>query len=124
MEEFYSHYRQIILSKCDPAPNHECILWIMTPRPSGYGVIKFKSPITGQYHTVNAHRLSLMVFNETLDVDSLDISHLCHNRLCMLKDHLSAEPHSVNMSRVACVNRQLCEGHRPYPPCILNLKLP
>ena len=57
----------------------------MTPKQNGYGVIKFKSPITGQHQTVNVHRLSFIVFNDTMDIK-------CHNRLCMLKHHLSAEP--------------------------------
>ena len=43
----------------------------MTPKQNGYGVIKFKSPITGRYQTVNAHRLSFMVFNETMDISGM-----------------------------------------------------
>ena len=46
----------------------------MTPNQNGYGVIKFKSPITGQYQTVNAHRLSFMVFNETMDISGMDVT--------------------------------------------------
>ena len=38
----------------------------MIPKQNGYGVIMFKSPITGQYETVTAHRLSVMVFNEPM----------------------------------------------------------
>ena len=58
-------------SKCDSAPNHQCILWNMTPKQNGYGVIKFKSPITGQYH---AYRLSFMVFNKTMDISGMDVT--------------------------------------------------
>ena len=123
MDSFFQKYRMNMFSKCDAAPNHQCILWNMTPNHNGYGVIKFKSPITGQYQTVNAHRLSFMVFNETMDISGMDVSHLCHNRLCMLKDHLSAEPHAVNCSGVACCNRTKCQGHGQYPPCLLHLKL-
>ena len=64
----------------------------MTPKQNGYGVIKFKSPNTSQYQPVNAHRLRFMLFNETMDISGMDVSHLCHNRLHMLKDHLSVEP--------------------------------
>ena len=55
----------------------------MTPKQNGYGVIKFKSLNTGEYH----------------------------NRLRMLKDHLSVEPQAVNCSRVACCNRNTYQGH-------------
>ena len=44
----------------------------MTPKENGYGVIKFKSPIIGQYQTVNAHILRFMVFNETIHISGMD----------------------------------------------------
>ena len=74
MEFCFEMYQMIIFSKCDSAPNHQCILWNMTLKQNGYGVIKFKSPITGQCQTVNAHRLSFMVFNETMDISGMDVT--------------------------------------------------
>ena len=71
IEFWFEKYQMIISSKCDSAPNHQCILWNMTPKQNGYGVIKFKSPITGQYH---AHRLSVMVFNKTMDISGMDVT--------------------------------------------------
>ena len=47
----------------------------------------------------------------TMDISGMDVSHLCHNRLRMLKDHLSVEPQAVNCSRVACCNRNTYQGH-------------
>ena len=63
-----------MFSKCDSAPNHQCVLWNITHKQNGYGVIKVKSPITGQYHTVNAHRVSFMVFNETMDISGMNVT--------------------------------------------------
>lgn len=54
-----------------------------------------------------------------------ETSHLCHNKRCMNMDHLASEPHSINMSRVACANERLsrgvadfCFGHEGYSQCI------
>ena len=74
IEFCFEKYQIIMFSKCDSAPNHQCILWNMTPKQNGYGVIKFKSPITGQYQTVNAHILSFMAVNETMDISGMDVT--------------------------------------------------
>ena len=74
MEFCFEKYQMIIFSKCDSASKHQCILWNMTPKQNGYGVIKFKSPITGQYQTVDAHRLRFMVFNKTMDISGMDVT--------------------------------------------------
>ena len=55
IEFCFEKYQMIIFSKCDSA-------------------IKFKSPITGQYQTVNAHRLSFMAFKETMDISGMDVT--------------------------------------------------
>ena len=38
-----------------------------------------------------------------MDITGKDISHLCHNKLCVRGEHLSAEPHAVNNARQKCV---------------------
>jgi len=54
----------------------------------------------------------------------LDISHVCHSRLCINADHLSHEPHDVNMDREGCQRLGRCTGHKldgkQFAPCILQ----
>ena len=45
-----------------------------------------------------------MVFIQAMDITGKDIRHLCHNKLCVRGEHLSAEPHAVNNVRQNCVN--------------------
>ncbi len=45
-----------------------------------------------------------------------NISHLCHNTMCINKDHLSLEPIAVNNERKKC--KKYCLGHQiGYPLC-------
>ena len=60
-----------------------------------------------------------------------DISHLCGHKNCILFEHLSFEPHSINLGRVSCHRsrgmHRRCSGHQEcrneehivYPNCIL-----
>ena len=47
---------------------------------------------------VNAHRASYIAFNEIF-VLPLDISHCCHESSCVNPNHLSHEPHDINIER-------------------------
>ena len=57
-----------------------------------------------------------------------DISHLCHNSLCVNFDHLNREPHSINIQRYTsqCKTTKICLGHTDeksgdvFPKCIIN----
>ncbi len=105
--------------------NGTCRLWTKAINRDGYGVIKFKSPTDFSWKTTTTHRLSFVVFNRGSfeDIINLEISHLCHNRLCVNKDHLYAETHAQNMERGMCINRNTCLGHLNHPACLVNLKL-
>jgi hypothetical protein len=52
-----------------------------------------------------------------------EISHLCHNSLCVNPAHLCLEPHHVNQHRSTCVGRGHCYSHPGFPDCLLHLKL-
>ena len=119
MEDFFRKYQAKILENSQK--EDECMIWQRAQKPSGYGVIRYPSPITNKWHTVNAHRLSYIVFHEKFVDDFLHISHLCHNKRCISVAHLSAEPASVNADRVKCLNRQQCMGHQPFPKCLIDL---
>lgn len=125
MDDFMKVQQDRIKRNSELSPNLECLLWMkaMKSAQPGYGVTSYRSPLTGKRSTITAHRLSYMVFTGSMRIYGLDISHLCHNPCCVLVDHLSAEPHSVNASRVACVNRGMCMGHGIYKNCLLNLRI-
>lgn len=67
-----------------------------------------------------SHVLSRRIeFNE---INGLDVSHLCHNRRCVLPEHLTAESREENNYRKACVSAGQCAGHGDKPACLLHLK--
>ncbi|MBV2113355.1 MAG: hypothetical protein KUF82_20580 [Candidatus Thiodiazotropha sp. (ex Ctena orbiculata)] len=123
MEGFFEKYQQLFLENSIRSKNGECVLWARKMQKTGYGAVKYKCPVTGQWKCTTAHRLSFMVATRHLDIGDKDVSHLCHNALCIRADHLSAEPHDLNCERVKCVNRGKCQGHGEYPLCLLHLKL-
>ena len=54
-----------------------------------------------------------------------EASHLCHIKNCIAEDHLTAEPHNLNMERFHCADERIlrgdpvyCSGHGNYPKCI------
>ena len=47
-----------------------------------------------------------------------DVSHLCHNRLCVNIAHLSLEPRCVNEHRRHCKSIRYCTNHDGYARCI------
>ena len=53
--------------------------------------------------------------------DQIEISHLCHEPLCVNVDHLSREPGNTNKNRtLECVEGAggYCQGHSNYPDCV------
>jgi len=97
-----------------------CRLW-QGARKSGsthYGMIKAKFPDT-QWRTLHVHRLRYLVHVEQLKLPhGLEVSHLCHEPLCVAPEHLTLESHSVNGQRQACAARSKCCGHDNVPNCI------
>lgn len=82
--------------------------------------------LAGRHTQMNmlAHRVMYMcVMCVPAIPRGMDVSHLCHNTLCLRFDHLSLEPHSVNMERQRClhVTPILCLGHKEYPDCMLHV---
>ena len=49
------------------------------------------------------------------DIGDRDISHLCHNALCIRLDHSSTEPHKHIYKRIKGANRDKCKSHGAYP---------
>ena len=97
--------------------NNECVIWTAatTGEKVKYGVVKVRFRC-GNRRTVKAHRLSYMLYRrQTFMTAHLDASHLCHNSLCVNAEHVSLEPHSVNVQRNSCKKTGSCSGHGIYP---------
>ena len=124
MDDFFKKYQNKISNNSKiSVQNGECLLWTRATKPSGYGVIRYMSPITNKWQTANAHRLSYIVFNRNFQLGDLEVSHLCHNYKCTNVKHLSAEPHSINTDRSKCLSRGVCHHHDPFPNCMLSMKI-
>lgn len=120
----YGKYRQKLQQNSVVAGNEECLLWTGYTRARGgvlYGQINVK--INNKWTCMHAHRLSVICSDQILVPANLDVSHLCHNGLCINRAHLVLEPHSVNNARKTCINTGECKGHLQYPGCMLHLKL-
>jgi len=49
-----------------------------------------------------------------------DVSHRCHQKLCINWTHLTYESHSKNLMRNSCKKQGRCLGHHGGKPCIFG----
>lgn len=130
-DQFIAKYSSKLSKNVKKSDNRECIFWSGT-RKAGYGVINCKVPgICSRYKLFYVHRLAY-AFNKVakIDLDSFllknpldhQLSHLCHNRTCILPDHLTVETIPINNERKICCSKGLCLGHEGQPECLLHLK--
>lgn len=117
----FQKYKVKISTKCMLAANMQCNLWTGTTS-KGYGVINVSFG-PKEWRQMPVHRAAYFAHKSVYLPKEIEISHLCHNALCVRIDHLSAEPHHVNMNRLLCVNREQCFGHEGYKNCLLELKM-
>lgn len=97
----------------------KCRVWGGNSKTSdGYGFIMYI--FRGVNKKLTVHRLKYFLKTDCKLLKSMDVSHLCHNKLCIRSDHLSYEPHRINCKRNICKSNGECEGHRGYRPCILE----
>ena len=105
---------------------HHCVLWTGCTDKNGYGVKRVLWP-NGITTFERAHRVAYMADHQVtrfniarIDIDGhqLDVSHVCHNKLCMNAAHLCLERHSVNKERDHCKCIGRCTGGH-YPLCLL-----
>ena len=102
-----------------------CIIWIGAKAGhSGYGNIRnpIRHSFADQPVFVRAHRLAYATYHDmyTHQIpkvedrrEQLDVSHLCHRKLCIPADHLILEPHSSNLSRHECKVLGTCTKNHP-----------
>ena len=100
------------------------MLWTGCCDRHGYG----RKRVTWHYDaskTERVHRIAYMVNHKLTELprtsesgELLEISHLCHKKLCINPEHLVLEAHMVNMSRAHCFIHGACSLEHS-PPCIL-----
>lgn len=114
-----------------------CRLWTGAKDRDGYGRIKVTWLLPDGSTVSKTERAPRIVYMLKLNVHTkcdfptsadsadgltvpLEVSHLCHQRLCVNADHLSLEPRSVNMGRMHCKGQRQChQCHEGYPRCLI-----
>lgn len=103
---------------------HGCVLWDgpkVTKNGIEYGYKYIKPPFKRLKSREYTHRLSFMQKTHNYQLPRpFDVSHLCHNSLCINPNHLALEPHHINNNRIHCINSNRCFGHAPYKNCLLH----
>ena len=94
--------------------------------PRGYITVGYFHPTEACWTTTTTGRAVVMVKKEgSIFLDSArEASHLCHNKTCVLSEHIVFEPPSINTDRKRCARRKVCMGHGPnHPDCLVHYKM-
>ena len=108
--------------------NGVCMLYKGSSRDrQGYGRVRYNIPDGGQKET-SVHRMAKMLEQKQLNLGPNDVSHLCHNKLCVYTPHLNLESSQTNNARKSCVHSGVCSRHPKgdntfEPDCLLHLKI-
>lgn len=120
----------------EPGCGHHlgCVVWTGATDRDGYGRVRVTWPTTGRRKIERVARLAYMVKSEEDCLPSrqqvgpdgsavtVEVSHLCHNRLCINPAHLHLEPKSVNAERRHCVKQNRCiRNHGGHPNCLIRV---
>jgi hypothetical protein len=100
--------------------NTWCLIWQGSTDKDGYGRISLQHIGKPSPTSERVHRAAFLVFKgQNIPPGDFEISHLCHNKLCISADHLTLESGSVNRERSQhCVQKGKCEHHQNAPDCI------
>lgn len=123
LDAFFTTLRQKIHVKTQyNANNRQCSIWTGAKTSDGrYGRLVVTFPDHSR-KDMRVTRLLYMMKHETLQIPTHDIenrrlemSHLCHESLCINTDHLILESHTINMEREHCANQGFCaKSHHPH----------
>ena len=101
----------------------DCKIWIGCRDSEGYGKKRVTWP-NGRKTLTRVHRLAYMAHHNSLKLptvnnfgETLEVSHLCHNKLCVNPDHLILETPNNNMLRIHCRRAGVCTMAHVLP-CI------
>ena len=123
-ETFCVKYSLKLDQKSVPGPNGQCLLWTGYVDRHGYGMINVKLG-PNKWANRGVHRISALIHKKLSfdDIEHFDVSHLCHNKLCINPQHLNVEDSETNNNRMTCINVRRCMHHIPHPDCLLHLRV-
>ena len=110
-----------IYAKCIKNGN-QCNIWKGCIQ-NGYGVLNVQiycaeDSLDIKWKRFYVHRLVYML-EKCMDIGkNLQISHLCHNKLCQNIEHLNIESSFMNSQREICLRNRNCTGHGQEPDCL------
>ena len=88
-----------MLSRVQRTGDGDCLIWLNSS--NGYGMIRVK--LGGELEpskVIGVHRLMAMCQLRTVVLPAdLQASHLCHNKMCVNKEHICLEPDYINQQR-------------------------
>lgn len=120
-EDRKHHYFDLIMEKT--TRDGDCWRSGACKDKDGYPVMKFQElpkKDGGKSRREAVHRVVYALKKDSpLDFSGHEVSHLCHVKECINIDHLSYEPHNINVARNLCRSSNRCSGHGPYKRCIL-----
>lgn len=148
MAEFYQNLSFVTeevrakMAKCtsEPVNVRGCRFWTGAKTTEGYGRLNIHWTVNDNIHLPKiikqerAHRIAYMLkINIFIRSDlpvrivlpdgrqhHLEVSHLCHNKLCILPEHLTHEAQRINQARRHCVCQGVCtKCHDGQPNCLL-----
>ena len=90
-----------------------CLIWEGGTMSNGYPSIKAKR-LNQPRFSISGHQFAYFLQKEQFLDTSLEISHRCHNKLCVNYEHLSQETRSTNDKRNTCKSSGTCSGHADY----------
>ena len=103
-----------------------CIMWTGATDRHGYGRKQVTWPDSNKSE-MRVHRLSFMMNKNLMyweiashddNGQPLDVSHRCHNKLCINSAHLVLEARDINNDRNHCMHLNRCTGNHD-PHCLL-----
>ena len=105
-----------------PVGRHSCRLWTGALKyKSVYGKCRDPFPGRGGKYTT-PHKAAYLCHIRQANLNDnqrrLEISHICHNPLCIMAEHMTLEDHMTNQERQTCkFNRNCSTRHLPH--CLL-----
>ncbi|CAH1233602.1 Hypp798 [Branchiostoma lanceolatum] len=105
-----------ILTKCKKS--EDCLIWPSLDTDGYTTKTSMKLP-DGRKVVRRVYRAVFLLERPSQEDVSLEVSHLCHMKACCNIQHLSQEPHHVNLGRKMCRELGQCTSHRGYSNCIL-----
>ena len=122
-DDFFEKISHQIRNNTDFDSNAKhCDLWLGARTSDGRKLVKFPS---GNRVLMHVSRVVYMIKLKMMEIPRVDqhdnileVSHLCHQTLCVKPDHLVLESKHSNNERKHCLDQGLCtENHKPV--CIL-----